>query len=1335
MPKAWHSHLRRVRRGAWYVVAVVLVVMALVAGAVSQVLLPWAERHPERIEAWLSAQAGRSVRFDHVQTQWTRRGPLLRLDGLRIGDGADAVPIGAAEVLVSQYAGLLPGSSFTELRLRGLELTLQRDGDGRWQVRGLPAAQHATGDPFSSLEGLGELQVIGGKLRIQAPALGIDAQVPRIDLRLRVDGQRVRIGARAWMRDDAAPVEARVDFQRDDGNGRGYVAAKQARLSAWSPLLHAVGVTVADGSGRIEAWTTLRGHRIAVATVDADLRALQLRGARLAPSDAAPQVAFGSVQLRGRWQTVEDGWRFDAARLRVGDGRDAQVLDGLVAAGGRRQALLASRIDAGPLLALVALSDRVAPGVRQWLLDGKPDAVLHDVALAGVRGGALSAHARIEGLRFATHGHAPGISGLGGTLDGDADGLVFDFDPKAALRFDWPSGFGPPHDVHLRGRVAGWRDGGGWRVETPALRIDGTDYAADVRGGMEFQGDGTLPRIDVAARLDDTRVPVAKRFWVRHLMSPATLHWLNTALVDGRVVGGRAVVSGDLDDWPFHTAEHTGLFEASARLEGAVVKFQPDWPAADHIDGDVRFVGNGFTVDGRGAIAGVAIPRLDAGIADFHEADLKVAADAKGDAAKLLALLQHSSLRAQHAQTLDNLAASGPVTATFALDLPLHHDAPAPKIDGRVELAGVSLGEKRWKLAFDDVRGTATYDHEGFGANGLRATHEGQPGTLALRAGAGHVRDRSQAFEAEVAATLDAHELLDQAPEMAWLKPYVSGRSAWKVAVSIGAATAAGAEPPTQLRLHSNLEGTTLGLPAPLDKPAATALPTMVATTLPLGAGDINVSFGQRLALRARSANDRTGVRVVLGSNRVDEAPPTSGLVATGRTPELDAIDWMALTTGGSGGDALPLRRIDVVADRLLLLGGSFPRTRLHAQPSAAGTDVRVDGPRLAGGLSIPRAERAPITGSFSKVFWSSAAAASAATTSAAGAVAEAAAGQPPAAGAQATPPAGGDDIDPSRVPPLDIAIDALHFGDAALGKAELHTRPVAGGLRFERVQTRSPEHRIDVSGDWLGRGAGARTRLKADVHSGDFGALLAGFGYGGRLAGGDGDAHLDATWPGSPAGFRLADLQGKLALTAKDGRLVEVEPGAGRVLGLLSVAELPRRLMLDFRDLFSKGFAFNRIGGTVEFGNGQARSDDMNIDGPAAEIRIHGSADLRAQTFDQHIEVLPKSGNLLTVAGALAGGPVGAAVGALTNAVLKKPLGEMGAKSYRVTGPWKDPKVEVSGREQAPPPPAPQPGSTSSANDAGEAPAAVAPPLPADGAAQAASGLPNDAAAPNSTP
>ena len=156
------------------------------------------------------------------------------------------------------------------------------------------------------------------------------------------------------------------------------------------------------------------------------------------------------------------------------------------------------------------------------------------------------------------------------------------------------------------------------------------------------------------------------------------------------------------------------------------------------------------------------------------------------------------------------------------------------------------------------------------------------------------------------------------------------------------------------------------------------------------------------------------------------------------------------------------------------------------------------------------------------------------------------------------------------------------------------------------------------------------------------------------------------------------------MELVVRDGQLLEVEPGAGRVLGLLSVAQLPRRLMLDFRDLFARGLAFDRMEGQVRFGDGVARTDDLRIDAPAADIAIRGSTDLRAQRFDQTIDVAPKSGNLLTVVGAMAGGPVGAAVGAAANAVLRRPLGEIGAKTYHVTGPWKDPKVDVVEREDA---------------------------------------------------
>ncbi len=1353
MTSPLRRRLRQLRRGAWYAAAGLLVTMALAAGAVSQ-LLPLAERHPDRIAEWLSARAKRPVHFDHVETEWTRRGPLLRLDGLRIGDGADAVPIGAAEILVSQYAGLLPGRSFTELRLRGLELTLQRADDGRWTVRGLPSTPGS--DPLAQLEGLGELQVIGGKLRVDAPAFGINARIPSIDVRLQVDGDDVRLGTRAAMRSGASTIEVRARFDRKRGNGRAYAVSEDVDLKVWTSLLHAGGIAATDGRGRLQAWADLREHRVVAVTVDAALRDIVLQGAPLglattaapasaatavtvptpvspvapraalpvtangmattnAPS-AAPRVApnatsaaaqtarFDLLRAVGRWQTIDSGWRLDVPTLRVGATAKPQVLDGLTVVGGARTVLLADRIDAGPLLAVAALSDRASPALRRWLLATRPDLRLGKVDVRG-RAGALQASARIESFGFAAVGATPGVSGVAGTLQGDADGFAFAFDPAATARVDWPPALRAPRDLQMTGSLGGWRnDAGQWQVGTPSLRVQAGEVVATLRGGLTLDGDGTRPHLDLAADVDDFPIAAASGFWIRNMMPPATVRWLDTALRGGDVTDGHALIAGDLDDWPFLPADGgapKGIFHATARLDDVEMKFQPGWPAANGLTGDVDFLADGFSFRGSGILADVAMDNVVGGIAHYKRAELTLSADTRADAAAQLALLRDSPLRAQYASTLDSLTARGAATSAFTLRVPFYERPIVPVIEGRIALSSVALADSRFDLAFDDVRGEATFDRAGFTADGLRARRGGQPGVLSLRAGKGHVRDAAQAFEAELAAPLTATELLDRAPDLAWLKTYFVGRSTWQVGVTIPtsgiAASAVNPVParaattvPARLTLRSDLVGTRLDLPAPMRKPAAEALATSVQTQIPFGGGDVVVAFGQRLALRARAANGRTGIRVVLGSSRVDEAPPAFGLVATGRAGDLDAIDWGTLATGGSGGaSTVPLQRVDVLADRLKLLGGTFANVRLRAAPSGSGTAVQVEGAALAGNVALPRTSGAPITGAFSRVHWATPARATGRATAGVPdkvpVLAPAVAPVPPSPDAAA-------DVDPSAIPPLQFTVDDLRFGEAALGRAVVRTQPIAGGLRIVELRSTADGQQVAVTGDWTGRGAAARTRLGADVTSGDFGKLLGGFGFGGRISGGAGDARVEASWPGSPAGFRLGALEGSLALTIKDGQLVEIEPGAGRVLGLLSVAELPRRLLLDFRDFFSKGFKFNRIGGTVRFAGGEARSDDMVIDGPAAEIRITGAADLRAQTFDQRIDVLPRSGNLLTVAGAIAGGPVGAAVGAVANAVLKKPLGEVGAKTYRVTGPWKDPKVEVGKREEADRPAAAQP-------------------------------------------
>jgi len=1282
MPTPMRRRLRIARRGLLYTTALVLVLIALVLAIASQ-LLPLAESNPKRVAEWLSERAGRPVSFDKVETDWTRRGPLLRLDNLRVGAGDQAFTVGDTEMLVSVYAGLLPGHAFSELRLRDLDLTLERGDDARWKVRGLPGQEQPSRDPLAALEGLGELQVIGGKLTIMAPQLGIDARIPRIDLRLRVDGPRVRAGVRAWPSVGVpgaamSPLDAVFDFDRKQGDGRAYLGTRRADLAAWGPLLQLAGVGSESGQGRAEAWAQLRGHRITDVIVDAALDRVGLRGAALA-NGSVPRVMFPHLEARARWRLVDGGWRADAPKLRIDSAGHAQKLDGLAVAGGARYALMADRIDAGPLLAAAALSDRLDPGLRQWLYSTTPQVSLQRIEVAGVRGGPMRTHARIAAFGFRAAGNAPGLSGLAGEFDGDADGFSFVLDPKSPMVFDWPRGFGVAHTVSLQGLVSGWREGAGWRVGTPALAIKGEDFGLKARGGLWWQGDGSRPWIDIAADIDPTQVPVARGFWIHHKMSPRLTGWLDSALVGGVLRNGHAVVSGDLDDWPFR--DRNGRFEAVAQIEEGVVKFQPAWPAVEGLNANVAFIADGFTIEGRGKLAGVEIDQVHAGIDHYGGGALTIKAQGGADAAQLVQLLRNSPLQADHADTLNNVVASGAARAGFDMKMPL---APGSvnAINGTVELKDAKLADPRWKLAFDQVNGRAEYANGGFGAKDLRVRHEGQPARLTLLAGDPYVSDKSHVFEAGLDADMTIASLLDRAPEMAWLKPYVDGRSRWTVGIDIAKA-AKGRAAPTTLQLRSDLVGTALNLPAPLRKPAGDALAASIDAPLPMGSDDIRVSLGNLLGVRARSREDatgktQTGVRIALGSSRVDEAPPAHGLVATGRAPVLDAIDWVAMMYGGSGG-GLALQRIDVTAQRLNLVGGAFADTHLVVVPAPQGaTAVQVEGAALQGAVLIPAGDGAPIAGRFDRVYWRSPKAPGGKTST----PAEAASVTAPVT-ATAPPAVGNDGFNPAKIPPLTIDIAELRVADAQLGEANLRTRPSSTGMRFEQLRMRGPAQSLDISGDWSGRGTAARTQMDVKIDSKDLGALLGGFGMSQQLAGGVGTMHFAAGWSGSPADFNLATLEGSLDADIRDGRLLEVEPGAGRVLGLLSLAQLPRRLMLDFRDFFSKGFAFNRAGGKVRFTAGTAHSDAISIDGPAAQISISGSANLRAQSFDQTIEVRPKAGNLLTVAGAIAAGPVGAAIGAAANAVLQKPLGQMASRTYHVTGPWKEPKVEVVGSEQ----------------------------------------------------
>ena len=168
----------------------------------------------------------------------------------------------------------------------------------------------------------------------------------------------------------------------------------------------------------------------------------------------------------------------------------------------------------------------------------------------------------------------------------------------------------------------------------------------------------------------------------------------------------------------------------------------------------------------------------------------------------------------------------------------------------------------------------------------------------------------------------------------------------------------------------------------------------------------------------------------------------------------------------------------------------------------------------------------------------------------------------------------------------------------------------------------------------------------------------------------------------GRPTDFDYPTLSGSLRIDVGPGRFIKIDPGIGKLLGVLSLQSLPRRITLDFTDVFSEGFAFDEIKGDVRIQNGVLMTDDLLLAGPAAKVKISGSADLAKETQQLTVRVQPALSSSVS-AGAmlflLANPLVGAAVAAgslLAQKVMRDPIEQMFSYEYQVTGSWSDPIV-----------------------------------------------------------
>jgi uncharacterized protein YhdP len=266
------------------------------------------------------------------------------------------------------------------------------------------------------------------------------------------------------------------------------------------------------------------------------------------------------------------------------------------------------------------------------------------------------------------------------------------------------------------------------------------------------------------------------------------------------------------------------------------------------------------------------------------------------------------------------------------------------------------------------------------------------------------------------------------------------------------------------------------------------------------------------------------------------------------------------------------------------------------------------------------------------------------------------------------------------QFPALDVVAEDFQLFGKRLGQLEINANNASGQSgrewRINKLSIANPDASFKAAGKWLA-GSTNTTSLTYALDVTDAGKLLTRFGFANVLRGGKGRMDGDMSWKGVPFSLDLPTLSGQLTLDIAAGQFLKVDPGAAKLLGVLSLQSLPRRLTLDFRDVFSEGFAFDSIVSTATIAQGMLTTDSFKMRGVNAVVLMNGSVDIAEESQNLHVVVIPEiNAGAASLVYGLAVNPVIGLGSFMAQLFLRDPLMKAFTSEYQITGPWKDPAV-----------------------------------------------------------
>jgi len=1253
--------LKRLLHITW-LIAVALLLLTAVALSAARLLVPALAAYRTDIAAAASEALGQPVSIARLEATWRDMAPVLKLKDVAIGSVADAAePLQVREIWISVDVERY----LTEQRLQfsgidivGTDLTVVRDATGRLHIEGMAS----DGGNLAGLLEMQRLSIRDSVVTVIDQQSGEPARrFTDVNIAISNDGYLhaltgyVLLPAGLGQRID---VEAELYGSNDrlaDWNGRVYLQGQALSLDAGN-VRHLPQDVAVQGSADVRLWVEVDAARVSSVRGEIDARDFHLDHL-----GAAQTYRFAADSVRGQfgWQRTADGWQFAVQQFLLRQGDRSWETDNLSLAGGRAGEEdylrgVAAEINMDRLGGLLPVIPGLDVEQRSRLADLQLRGLVWDLQF-GIERSAEAARvswfaAHFSGLGNEQSGPFPYLAGLDGTITGNQAAGTLRLDSHYA---------GVNHTRLFRGvlpieRAQGeicWRmDDGKLELSSDALRLSNQDLSLRGQFAAAIPLTDTPASLNLQLDIEHADVGRLSHYLPAGIMPGKGVAWLDSSLKAGIVTDGTVVLNGRLDQLPFDHGE--GQLEVRLPVTRAELDYSPGWSPITGLDAQVDFTGRQMDVRSqRGAIRSASLENVHAQIRDLARPQLTITGDVQGELPVMLAELGSSPLGETYGGFVDRVTTSG--TARLGLDIrvPLSGTTAPVEVAGNIALQNNRLAVKDTDVVLEKIGGRLAFDADGIAGKQLGAQLYGHPAQVAVRTEGGTTRISLEGKLGLLDKVLDR-----QSP----LRPLVSGDSQWRAVLAIRGKPARGTGADIGLAVSSSLAGTAIDLPPPFGKDRDSRRELSVRIDqLDDPVKVVRVAYGEELRALLRLAPGKQGFELQQGNIALGGASPalpaSKELLVSGRLAAFRASEWQARWKAGAGGMRVPLK-LDMGIDELEVAGHLMREVKLQAAAAGLAWDITADGPDVAGEVQLitDGSGVARVVMNLQRLVLEPD------PRSAAGPAAEAT---------------------PAGFPDLQISSKQFVYDGIDFGQFELITLKQPGNVVLIKSLAMSSEMlSMRLSGDWKLVDGRQSSSIDLSVTEGEMDTLLKVMGYQQSIEGGTLSGSLRAAWPGPPWAYSRETAEGRIHIKILDGQLLDVDPGAaGRVLGLLSMSNLPRRLTLDFSDLFGEGFSFDAIEGNFVVESGNAYTNDLYVDGPAAKIEISGRVGIIDQDYDELVTVTPYLKSGVTVVGALAGGAAVGAVLMVAESLLGKsyaPLNKLAQKQYTVTGPWVDPVI-----------------------------------------------------------